>query len=315
MATDDAGLASTDDGGQDPQVRKAIVGLGHALGPDVLKACGQLFREEQLALAMAGDRIADLPYGPAPRQQLDLYPPVAGNGEAGAAAAGKAGAPVLLWVHGGGFVRGEKFSPELPYNAHMGRFAARHGLLGAVMNYRLAPEHRYPSGGEDVGLAIDCLRREARARGGDPERIFAVGTSAGAVHVATHLMLRAGHEGLHGAALFSGLYGTTPLEPPDLKYYGEGASASPGRAVLEAVAATRVPLFVACAEFDPPRFQAETMALLQRRFETRGHLPRAHLASGHNHYSLAMHVGGRDQRLGRELLGFITETCHDQPTG
>jgi len=297
------------DVGQDPAVRQAIRGLGRALGPDVLKACGQLFRQEQLALAVPGERIPDLAYGPAPRQQLDLYRP-AGPG----APAANPGAPILLWVHGGGFVRGEKHSDEHPYNAHMGRFAARHGLLGAVMNYRLAPEHRYPSGGEDVGLAIDWLRREAPARGGDPERIFAVGTSAGAVHVATHLMLRAGHEGLRGAALFSGLYGVTPLDPPDLRYYGEGASASPGRAVLETVAATRVPLFLACAEFDPPRFQAETTALLQRRLEAGGHLPRAHLASGHNHYSLAMHVGGRDQRLGRELLGFITETGDDQPT-
>jgi acetyl esterase/lipase len=294
-----------DDGEQDPQVRQAIRGMGHVLGPDVLQACGQLFRGEQRAPAAAGGRVADLPYGPAPRQQLDLYLP----------AAGTAAAPVLLWVHGGGFVRGEKYSPEHPFNAHMGRFAARHGLLGAVMNYRLAPDHLYPSGGEDVGLAIDWLQREAAAHGGDPGRIFAVGTSAGAVHVATHLMLRAGHEGLRGAALFSGLYGATPLDPPDLRYYGEGASACPGRAVLEAVAATRVPLFVACAEFDPPRFQAEAMALLQRRLEARGQLPRAYLASGHNHFSLAMHVGGRDQRLGRELLGFITETSHDQPIG
>jgi arylformamidase len=293
--------------GQDPQVRELIRGLGHALGPDVLKATGQLFREEQLALAVEGDRLADLPYGPATRQQLDLYPPSRGNG-------GAIGAPVLLWVHGGGFVRGEKHSDEHPFNAHMGRFAARNGLLGAVMNYRLAPDHRYPSGGEDVGLAIDWLRREAAAHGGDSQRIFAVGTSAGAVHVATHLMLRAGREGLRGAALFSGLYGATPLDPPDLKYYGEGASSPPGRAVLEAVAATGLPLFVACAEFDPPRFQAETLALLQRRLELQGHLPRACLVSGHNHYSLAMHVGGRDQRLGRELLGFITETSHDAPT-
>ena len=293
------------DGGQHPGVRRVIRDIGYVLGPDVLKACGQLFREEQLALAVPGERIADQAYGPAPRQQLDLYRPQ------GAAAAG---APILLWVHGGGFVRGEKHSPEHPYNAHMGRFAARNGLLGAVMNYRLAPGHLYPSGGEDVGLAIDWLRREAPAHGGDPERIYAVGTSAGAVHVATHLLLRAGREGLRGAALFSGLYGATPLDPPDLKYYGEGSSANPGRAVLDAVAATRVPLFVACAEFDPPRFQAETVALLQLRLERQGHLPRAHIASGHNHYSLAMHIGGRDQRLGGELLGFIAETSHDAPT-
>ncbi len=299
-------------GGQDPRIRDAIAAIGYSLGPDVLQACSQLFRAEQLAHVEQGERIADLPYGPAPRQQLDLYRPLRAAAGAGV---GEGGVPILLWVHGGGFVRGEKHSPDHPFNAHMGRFAARHGLLGAVMNYRLAPDHRYPGGGEDVGLAIDWLRREAGAHGGDPRRVFAVGTSAGAVHVATHLMLRAGDEGLRGAALFSGLYGAMPLDAPDLRYYDEASGRYPGRALLEAVAATRVPLFVACAEFDPPRFQAETLALLQRRLEASGHMPRAHLASGHNHYSLAMHLGGRDQRLASELLGFISENSHDAPTG
>ena len=245
--------------------------------------------------------MADLAYGPEPRQRLDLYRP-----------AGVGPAPVLLWVHGGGFVRGEKHSPTHPYNAHIGRFAARHGLLGAVMNYRLAPGHVYPAGGEDVGLAINWLRREARQYGGDPEAIVAAGTSAGAVHIATHLQLRAGHELLRGAALLSGLYGATPLDPSDLKYFGADTAAHPGRAALDALVATRVPLFVACAEFDPPRFQAETLALLQRYLDMRGHLPRTWLAGGHNHYSMAMHLGGRDQRLANELLSFITEVCNHE---
>jgi acetyl esterase/lipase len=288
-------------------VAEVIAGIGYHLGPEVLKTCSRLFRDEQLALAAPGDRIADLAYGPALRQQLDLYRPIASVRPSAAAA------PILLWVHGGGFVRGEKHSPAEPFNAHMGRFAARHGLLGAVMNYRLAPDSRHPAGGEDVGLALDWLRGAAAQYGGDPQRIVAVGTSAGAVHVATHLMLRAGREGLAGAALFSGLYGVTPLDPPDLKYYGTSPGEHPGRALLEAVAATPVPLFVACAQFDPPRFQAETLAVLQRRLELQGHLPRAWFATGHNHYSLAMHIGGRDARLGNELLGFIAGECHARP--
>jgi len=284
-------------GGQDPRVRRAIASLGYTIGPEVHEACGLLYRDEQLGPSTDA-RLADLAYGTDARQRLDLYRP-----------GGAAPAPILLWVHGGGFVRGEKHSPAHPFNAHVGRFAARHGLLGAVMNYRLAPGHVYPAGGEDVGLAIDWLRREARQYGGDPEAIVAVGTSAGAVHIATHLQLRAGGESLRGAALLSGLYGATPLDPPDLKYFGADPAAHPGQAVMEAVVATRVPLLVACAEFDPPRFQSETLSLLQRYLEARGHLPRAWLASGHNHYSLAMHLGGRDMRLANELLAYIDEVC------
>jgi arylformamidase len=284
-------------GGQDPSVRQAIAALGYALAPEVLQASSLLFRDEQQAQPTDA-RLADLPYGPDVRQRLDLYRP-----------AGAGPAPVLLWVHGGGFVRGEKHSPTHPFNAHIGRFAARHGLVGAVMNYRLAPDHVHPAGGEDVGLAIDWLRREVARHGGDPGLIVAAGTSAGAVHIATYLQLRAGRAALRGAALLSGLYGATPLDPPDLKYYGADPAAHPGRTMLEAVVATEVPLLVACAEFDPPRFQAETLALLQRYLDVHGHLPRAWIANGHNHYSLAMHMGGRDMRLANELLNFINEVC------
>lgn len=289
---------------QGSSVRRAIAAFGQALGPDVFKACSALFREEQWLLAGQGGRIADLAYGPAPRQRLDLYPPVPGVRQAG-----PQGAPVLLWVHGGGFVRGEKHSPDHPYNAHVGRFAARHGLLGAVMDYRLAPGDRYPSGGEDVGLAVDWLAREAAMHGGDPARLVVAGTSAGAVHVATHLALRSGREGVAGAVLFSGLYGARPLDPPDLQYFGSDGERHPGTALLEAVASFAGPLFIACAEFDPPRFQAETLAVLQRRLALAGRLPRSWIGTGHNHYSLPMHLGGRDRRLAAELLGFIEEDC------
>ena len=51
-----------------------------------------------------------------------------------------------------------------------------------------------------------------------------------------------------------------------------------------------VPLFVACAEYDPPRFQAETLGLLAARLERHGRMPRAYIASGHNHFSIACHL-------------------------
>ncbi|WP_231634574.1 hypothetical protein [Novosphingobium sp. KN65.2] len=75
----------------------------------------------------------------------------------------------------------------------------------------------------------------------------------------------------------------------------------------EAVAATGLPLLIACAQFDPPRFQAEWAGLLQERLERHGLLPRCHYASGHNHYSLAMHIGTADRRLTDEMLAFFAD--------
>jgi hypothetical protein len=76
------------------------------------------------------------------------------------------------------------------------------------------------------------------------------------------------------------------------------------RMPLEAMVETDLPLFVACAEFDPPRFQAETMGLLQQRLARHGRLPRATIATGHNHYSLACHLGSADRRLTDEIIAF-----------
>lgn len=269
--------------------------IGTALGPDVLKACQKLFDGEQKALAEAVIAIAvDQAYGPHERHRLDLY---------GAPAAP---APVVLFVHGGGFRIGDKSADGWP-NAAVGRWAAQQGMLGAVMNYRLAPEHAWPAGGEDVLAAIDWLTENAARFGGDPERIVLVGTSAGAVHVATAVQLRS-DLAVRGCVLLSGLYGYAPFEERDSIYFGSAAQFAE-RMPREAVALTDLPLLVACAEFDPPRFQAEWAGLVQDRLTRHGTLPRCHYASGHNHYSMAMHLGTSDQRLGTEITDFIVGCC------
>ncbi|MBJ6121628.1 alpha/beta hydrolase [Sphingomonas sp. BT553] len=273
--------------------------MGQALGPAILGAVQDLYRAEQDEFAVAQPvSVADVAYGDDPRQRLDLYAPIDAVGPV----------PILLWVHGGGFVRGEKRSDAHPFNAHVGRWAARSGMLGAVMNYRLAPEHVWPAGGEDVGAAIDWLRTHAAAQGGDPLRIVVMGTSAGAVHVATMLRLRPDAAGACGAVLLSGLYGFTDLDDRDTAYYGE-AALYPERSPREAVVATDLPLLVACAEFDPPRFQREFAALLAARLAMHDRMPRALVVAGHNHFSLACHIGGADTQLADAVLAFVQDVC------
>ncbi|WP_408587527.1 alpha/beta hydrolase [Novosphingobium sp.] len=273
-----------------PRTRAAIAGMGTTLGPAVIELCRALFEDEQHALA---DRVApvavDCVYGAHPRNRLDLY----GQGP---------GAPVLLFVHGGGFRVGDKGGADWQ-NAAVGRMAAEAGLLGAVMNYRLVPDAGWPSGGEDVLAAFDWLVENAAQHGGDPARIVLVGTSAGAVHIAGALKLRPDLAAA-GLVLLSGLYGYTPHDERDVAYYGEQAlyaERMPRAALVE----TALPLLVACAEFDPPRFQAEFLGLMQARLERHGAMPRGYMASGHNHYSMAMHLGTSDRRLAEEIIGFV----------
>ena len=285
---------------QDPAIRKALAVLGRTLGPDVLRKCQALLAPEQNAIAARVQPAAsDVAYGPHPRHRLDLYAPSGANGPV----------PVLVFLHGGGFVRGDKRSPDDPFNAHVGRWAACNGLLGVVSNYRLAPQATWPSGGEDVGMVVDWLKRQAIEHGGDPERILLMGTSAGAAHIGTYLQLRPGVREVRAAVLLSGLYGVTPMERADSQYFGADATRYTQQASLQALATSAVPLLVACAEFDPPRFQAEFVALLQAVHRARGCLPRVHFASGHNHYTIAMHIGTRDVRLADEVLAFVRESC------
>lgn len=280
-------------------IRHSIAAMGQDLGPDVLEACRLLFASEQEALAAAVPVSArDLAYGPHERHRLDLYGKADG-----------APKPVLLFVHGGGFVLGDKgggADAEGWPNAAVGRMAARRGWIGAVMNYRLAPDHLWPAGSEDVAAAVDYLRGAVAEHGGDPDRIVVMGTSAGAVHVSGFLKLCPDHASLvRGAVLLSGLYGCTALDPKDMRYYGAGdyASMAPWDAVVE----TALPLLVACAQYDPARFQAEFLGLMQARLARHGSMPRASVMPGHNHYTMAMHLGTKDTRLEDEIAAFMED--------
>ncbi|MFD2138191.1 alpha/beta hydrolase [Novosphingobium resinovorum] len=152
---------------------------------------------------------------------------------------------MLLFVHGGGFLVGDKGGDGNGNggwaNAHLGRWAAANGMLGAVMNYRLAPDETWPAGAEDVAAAVEWLQEHAAEHGGDPERIVLLGTSAGSVHIASFLKLRSDHAGMvRAAVLLSGLYGFTPLDERDMLYYGR-QDAYAGRMPREAVVETALP--------------------------------------------------------------------------
>lgn len=268
--------------------QRAIAAMGQELGPQVVEACRALYAADHAALAAHMPVLAaDCAYGPHERQRLDVY-------HTGAAT----DAPVVLFVHGGGFRMGDKAG-----GANVARAMAQAGFAGAAMNYRLLPDAHWPEGGEDVVAAVDWLRAHAHRHGGNPARIVLIGTSAGAVHIATALKLRPDLP-IAGAVLLSGLYGHTPLDARDVPYYGAD-TLYPDRMPRTAVAQTAIPLFVACAQYDPPRFQAEFLGLMHERLAAHGTMPAGTIVPGHNHYTLAMHIGSDDCRLTNEIVRFI----------
>jgi hypothetical protein len=86
----------------------------------------------------------DLRYGPAERNLLDVFSPSDGG----------TGRPVVVFIHGGGFTRGAKSSPGSPFYDNVMLWAASQGMLGVNINYRLAPDHTWPAGMEDLTALV-----------------------------------------------------------------------------------------------------------------------------------------------------------------
>jgi arylformamidase len=127
----------------------------------------------------------DIAYGQHPAQRLDLYRPAAtGN------------LPVVVFVHGGGWRRGDKAMPQMVGNKvpHW----LKQGCIVVSTNYRMLPEAGPLQQAEDVALALAFVQRQAAQWGGDAARIVLVGHSAGA-HLAALLAADAGMAASQGA--------------------------------------------------------------------------------------------------------------------
>jgi acetyl esterase/lipase len=133
--------------------------------------------------------LAGVPYAALPGArplELDLYLPAARP------------APVVVFVHGGGWRLGSRHSagPSYPGTTAF-EAVARAGVAVASVDHRLSGEALWPAQLHDVKAAVRWLRARAGELGVDPERVYAWGESAGG-HLAALLGLTAGDPGLEG---------------------------------------------------------------------------------------------------------------------
>jgi acetyl esterase len=112
--------------------------------------------------------LIDERYGAGPDMFLDVFRPASASGPL----------PLVVWVHGGGFVGGTK--DEL---AGYFKLVASHGFAVAAPRYSLAPGHRYPAPLRQLMQALTYLQANAARLLIDPDRIVLAGDSAGA-HIA-----------------------------------------------------------------------------------------------------------------------------------
>ncbi|MFD1032701.1 alpha/beta hydrolase [Metaplanococcus flavidus] len=139
--------------------------------------------------------------------------------------------PVILWIHGGGYVGGSKDSRR-----DYAMTLAHDGYLVANMDYGLAPEQLYPGPVLQAHAALEYLQQHAADLGGDMNRLFIGGDSAGA-QIASQLSAVLSNSGLademgilpavdsaslRGALLFCGLYNMGTVRDtgfPNIDYF------------------------------------------------------------------------------------------------
>jgi acetyl esterase len=92
-----------------------------------------------------------------------------------ATGAGGPARPVLAYFHGGGWVQGDLET----HHGLCARLALRSGALVVAVDYRLAPEHKFPAAVDDSVAAYRWLRSHGREIGADPTRVGVAGDSAG----------------------------------------------------------------------------------------------------------------------------------------
>ena len=276
--------------------------LGRRFEPDVIMKSHALYAPLHETEPYPGVVVTrDLKYGAHERHRLDVF----------AAQDRARRRPVLVYVHGGGFIGGDKKAPNSPFHDNIGVWAVRHGLLGVNMTYRLAPQHPWPAGAEDVAATLAWVERHAAAHGGDPERVFLIGSSAGAAHVASCIAFPefGPAQNLSGAILLSGIYDLTAFEPNELvtSYYGMDSARYAERSSLRGLIATRIPLLVTLAEFDPIDFERQALNLVDGFFARHGQWPNFVRLMGHNHFTTSLQLNTADDYLGRQIHAFVSE--------
>jgi acetyl esterase/lipase len=243
----------------------------------------------------------DVKYGPADRHLLDIFTPESNS----------SGRPVLIYIHGGGFVSDNKRNPGSPFYDNIMLWAVKNGFVGVNATYRLAPQSPWPAGAEDLAAVVQWVSDKIAERGGDPARIYLMGQSAGAVHVASYVSHPEFHKvkggGLAGAVMLSGIYDLTASGANDnaIAYFGSDVSRYAERSSLQGLLATKIPLMVTVAELDPPGFVAQYELLKQAACKRASGCARSFMLPQHSHMSEVYSINTSDTRLTDEILSFV----------
>jgi acetyl esterase/lipase len=289
------------DGPMPDQIARKLVEIGRVVDPAKTAALYVALQQKEPYQGVKVER--DLKYGPADRNLLDVFEP-----ETSASPR-----PVLIFVHGGAFIAGNKRTGTSPFYDNIMLWAVKNGFVGVNMTYRLAPQSPWPAAAEDVSAAVHWVADHIASRGGEPTRIYLMGHSAGAAHVATYASHPEfwGSTGsrLAGVILVSGVYDLTgmPTDAGPSAYYGSDSSLYAERSSVSGLTETKTPLMITVAELDPPMFKTQLDVLKDVLCKGEHGCPRAFMLPQHSHMSEVYSINTADTRLTDQILDFVRD--------
>ena len=281
--------------------------------------------------------ISDKRYGPQSRNLLDVYVPVP------TLPVPPAGRPVLIYVHGGGFISGDKAWSKNVY-ANIGRFFASQGIVTVCVNHQFVPDVKYPGCANDMQLAREWVYNNISSLeygSGNVDKVILFGHSSGGAHIAMNLYA-AGDTERHPelSSRFAG--DPTTIWPPlagviflDVPFWMD--SRKPGRQYalgnyygsynddvwyprsplglferLEegspALDSQKLPIYLGTVEWEIPETSEANIRFFEayrKRSKPEGSLPLMRVSRRHNHLTVVLSIGTSDTSVSDGLLEFI----------
>lgn len=238
--------------------------------------------------------VRDIVYGTDPLQKLDVFTAAPPPGAA---------KPVVVYLHSGGFERGDKHAADSPFYDNIMLWLTRQDMIGVNVNYRLAPKYVWPAAHEDLSAVVRWIQDNIAQYGGDPDRLVLWGHSAGADLIAGYLGQSQFHgpkgHGVKAAIMLSGYY-----EKGMPAYFGTDSAEREKRLSTEGLKKATIPLFVARTEFDTPTAVEQGDALKKRLCDA-GRCPTYLVFKEHSHLSQAFSVGTTDTSVSGPILEFL----------
>lgn len=285
------------------EFRKQIKALGREVNIDTVTKTRALIAPMLEIAPFEGVVIQrDVYYGNDERHRLDIFTSTAGGNK-----------PLLIFIHGGGFIAGDKYTPDTPFYDNIGVWAVRNGFSAVNMTYRLAPLYQWPAGVEDIHRAVKWIKTNAEQYGLDASQTFLMGQSAGAAHAAAYIahpeVYAPDQHCLSGVILVSGLYNFASMQTSDLEraYLGNDESLYAERSSLNGLVASDIALLVTVSEYDPFFLEAQALELLTALQKQYNKLPRFVYMMGQNHLSNVLYLGLEGDLLAPQLKQFIED--------